>query len=318
MARTMICTGLQRRLNSGSWVWASSISCSWDMRAVAVCGPMPQARRTLSHEPLSPGDFIGKWISLIGAAAARVDKIEAPVEDHVERLALASIVQGLANLRSFPWIAERERQGKLESSWRLLRNSEGKFACARRGSRALRTHCGRRPSRRPRAVRIIARALSHAQPDLLRLFRRGYRSDINAGGQGQLSSPSGRRLPCEDRPPFAAGFGSQLVILRKTALVIGNASATLARDFPLLLNVHGRKTPIRGVILLSHGSDPGSSSPELTVNSNKGSIVSQRSSSFAKGSICAPVSPNWTKIDVSDGFPGQSPGQKGRFPHGFD
>ena len=31
----------------------------------------------------------------------------------IERLALASIVQGLANLRTFPWIAEREQQGKL-------------------------------------------------------------------------------------------------------------------------------------------------------------------------------------------------------------
>lgn len=65
------------------------------------------------HEPLSPGDFIGKWISLINTAAARIGPAGPPVEEYVERLALASIIQGLANLRSFPWIAERERQGKL-------------------------------------------------------------------------------------------------------------------------------------------------------------------------------------------------------------
>jgi carbonic anhydrase len=65
------------------------------------------------HEPLSPGDFIGKWISLISHAAARIGPASPPFEDYIERLALASIVQGLANLRSFPWIAERERQGKL-------------------------------------------------------------------------------------------------------------------------------------------------------------------------------------------------------------
>ena len=65
------------------------------------------------HEPLSPGDFIGKWISLISPAAARIGPAGTPLEDYIERLALASIVQGLANLRSFPWIAERERQGKL-------------------------------------------------------------------------------------------------------------------------------------------------------------------------------------------------------------
>ncbi len=36
-----------------------------------------------------------------------------PLDDYIERLALASIVQGLANLRTFPWIAEREQQGQL-------------------------------------------------------------------------------------------------------------------------------------------------------------------------------------------------------------
>jgi carbonic anhydrase len=66
------------------------------------------------HEPLSPGDFIGKWISLISPAAARIGPAGTPLEDYIERLALASIVQGLANLRSFPWIAEREQQGKLD------------------------------------------------------------------------------------------------------------------------------------------------------------------------------------------------------------
>jgi carbonic anhydrase len=61
----------------------------------------------------SPGDFIGTWISLIKTAAARIEPAGAPLDDYIERLALASIVQGLANLRTFPWIAERDRQGKL-------------------------------------------------------------------------------------------------------------------------------------------------------------------------------------------------------------
>jgi carbonic anhydrase len=65
------------------------------------------------HEPLSPGDFIGKWISLLSTASARIESDNIPVDDYVERLALASIIEGLANLRSFPWILERERQAKL-------------------------------------------------------------------------------------------------------------------------------------------------------------------------------------------------------------
>lgn len=65
------------------------------------------------NEPLSPGDFIGEWISLLGTASARIGPANVPVDDYIERLALASIVQGLANLRSFPWISEREHQAKL-------------------------------------------------------------------------------------------------------------------------------------------------------------------------------------------------------------
>jgi carbonic anhydrase len=58
------------------------------------------------------GDFIGRWISLIEPAAARVEP-GGPLDAYAERLAMASVGQGLMNLRSFPWIAARERQGKL-------------------------------------------------------------------------------------------------------------------------------------------------------------------------------------------------------------
>ena len=33
------------------------------------------------HAPLSPGDFIGKWISLIGTAAARIEPAGAPLDE---------------------------------------------------------------------------------------------------------------------------------------------------------------------------------------------------------------------------------------------
>ncbi|QBR71751.1 carbonate dehydratase [Beijerinckiaceae bacterium] len=82
----------------------------------ASCGGVGAFARGTTHQPhvpLSPGDFIGKWISLMGAAAERVGPATQPLEDYIERLALASIIQGLANLRSFPWIAARERSGEL-------------------------------------------------------------------------------------------------------------------------------------------------------------------------------------------------------------
>ena len=94
----------------------------------ASCGGVRAFARNeanAGHEPLSPGDFIGKWISLINAAAARIGPIDTSPEDYVERLALASIVQGLSNLRSFPWISERERLGKLSLHGAYFGISEG-------------------------------------------------------------------------------------------------------------------------------------------------------------------------------------------------
>jgi carbonic anhydrase len=67
-----------------------------------------------NHAPLSPGDFIGKWITLIEPAAARLGPQAEPLDDYVERLARESVIQGLANLRSFPYIAARESEGKLK------------------------------------------------------------------------------------------------------------------------------------------------------------------------------------------------------------
>ncbi|MFN3674099.1 MAG: carbonic anhydrase [Bosea sp. (in: a-proteobacteria)] len=68
-----------------------------------------------SQQPLSPGDFIGKWITLIGPAAQRSGGRgrNESFEDYVERLALASIQQSLANLRTFPCINILESKGRL-------------------------------------------------------------------------------------------------------------------------------------------------------------------------------------------------------------
>jgi carbonic anhydrase len=77
------------------------------------------------QRPLSPGDFIGKWISLIAPAAAKIGSAEPPLEAYVERLALASIVQGLANLRTFPSIHTLEQRGKLSLHGAYFSISDG-------------------------------------------------------------------------------------------------------------------------------------------------------------------------------------------------
>ena len=65
-------------------------------------------------EPLSPGDYIGKWTKLLGPAAdevaARAGLTDAERQTALER---AAIGQSLANLRTFPFVSIRESQGRL-------------------------------------------------------------------------------------------------------------------------------------------------------------------------------------------------------------
>lgn len=79
------------------------------------------------QRPLSPGDFIGKWISLIEPAAAAVGPACEPLEDYVERLSLASIIQGLANLRSFPAVTTLEERGHLSLHGAYFNISNGQL-----------------------------------------------------------------------------------------------------------------------------------------------------------------------------------------------
>lgn len=64
--------------------------------------------------PLSPGDFIGKWIGLIAPAAERLGPREGDRRDYLTRLELASIEQGLANLMTFPCVRILVEKGRLE------------------------------------------------------------------------------------------------------------------------------------------------------------------------------------------------------------
>ena len=67
--------------------------------------------------PLSTGDFIGKWMTMIAPAAARIggreDAGEDAGEDYLGRLERAAIGQSLANLMTFPYVAERVAAGQL-------------------------------------------------------------------------------------------------------------------------------------------------------------------------------------------------------------
>ena len=65
--------------------------------------------------PISPGDFIGRWMSLIAPATERVGRrgIMSPAE-YLERMEKASVVNTLENLKTFPRLNKLIERGELK------------------------------------------------------------------------------------------------------------------------------------------------------------------------------------------------------------
>jgi carbonic anhydrase len=73
-----------------------------------------RSRAPEAEDALSPGDFIGKWMTLIGPAAECLP-VEQGESDHdyAERLATHSIRTSIANLLTFPCVKILHERGKL-------------------------------------------------------------------------------------------------------------------------------------------------------------------------------------------------------------
>ncbi|MCJ2008800.1 carbonic anhydrase [Methylobacterium sp. WL30] len=63
-------------------------------------------------KPLSKGNFIGKWVSLVEPAEAKAGDSSAP--EYLTRLEHAMVSQSLENLMTFPFIKERVEAGTLK------------------------------------------------------------------------------------------------------------------------------------------------------------------------------------------------------------
>jgi carbonic anhydrase len=67
------------------------------------------------QEPLSPGDFIGRWMSQIAPAAESLGAPEKQDRDtYLRRLEFASVELSLKNLMTFPCVRILVERGKLE------------------------------------------------------------------------------------------------------------------------------------------------------------------------------------------------------------
>jgi carbonic anhydrase len=66
------------------------------------------------QEPLSPGDFIGRWMSLIAPAAEKLGpRGDASPSDYLTRLEQASIATTLDNLLTFPRLRKPVERGRV-------------------------------------------------------------------------------------------------------------------------------------------------------------------------------------------------------------
>ena len=64
--------------------------------------------------PLSPGDFIGRWMSMIAPAAERIGPPDGDLDAYAHRLEFAAIELSLANLMTFPCVRILVERGRLQ------------------------------------------------------------------------------------------------------------------------------------------------------------------------------------------------------------
>ncbi len=102
---------------------------------------------TQDSQPLSPGDFIGKWMQLMAPAAEKVGP--RGTQDHSEyltRLEQANIANSLDNLMTFPMLAKLIEKGKVAThgayfgvatgDLSVMDKATGEFKPVERGSAA--------------------------------------------------------------------------------------------------------------------------------------------------------------------------------------
>lgn len=64
--------------------------------------------------PLSPGDFIGRWMTLIAPAAERIGPRTGDFAEYQTKLELAAVENSLRNLMTFPCVRILVERGKLQ------------------------------------------------------------------------------------------------------------------------------------------------------------------------------------------------------------
>lgn len=113
----------------------------------ARCGGIA-AFADAKRKPLSPGDFVGSWVSLLDAAAGRAPA-SARVTDEafLAWLEITSLAQSLANLRGYPCVRVLEERGRLSLHAAYFDIRSGLLAAFDEGDGTLKPLSERKPTR---------------------------------------------------------------------------------------------------------------------------------------------------------------------------
>ncbi|TAL80238.1 MAG: carbonic anhydrase [Beijerinckiaceae bacterium] len=79
------------------------------------------------HALPRPDDFIGPWMSLIKPAAETLGPPQGSLDEYARKLGEAAVIHTLANLRTFPYVREREASGKLALHGAIFGTADGRL-----------------------------------------------------------------------------------------------------------------------------------------------------------------------------------------------
>ena len=89
-------------------------------------------------EPLSPGDFIGKWMAMFIKPGEVVEQREhETMQDFVIRIEKAAVFRSLENLMTFPFVRNAGRARRAAAARRLFRRRRGLAVRARPGDEGI-------------------------------------------------------------------------------------------------------------------------------------------------------------------------------------
>ena len=93
-----------------------------------ACGGVKASlQRLFEDAPRGEGGFIADWVKLLDQARDEVEARNLPEAEAIRALEFACVQVSLANLRTFPMVAEREAAGKLTLHGALFAIADGQL-----------------------------------------------------------------------------------------------------------------------------------------------------------------------------------------------